>query len=81
MATPEDLVSVELQIIADELSERLEKIAGQRMNFSLLVFHTEPGTRMSYVSNANREDVKQALRSLIHGWDQGMPDIPAHKIN
>lgn len=78
--TPEEKVSAELQSIAAELSERIDAVAGQHMNFSLLVFHTKPGSRMNYISDTNREDVVNAMKSLLQGWDKGMPDIPAHKF-
>ena len=77
--SPEEKVSIELGTIADELSARLSEVAGQHMNFSLLVFQTEPGKRMQYVSNTRRDDVIAAMKSLLHGWEQGMPDIPAHE--
>jgi len=35
---------------------------------------------MNYISNADRDDACAALKSLVHGWEQGMPDIPAHEI-
>lgn len=76
--TPEEKVSTELRDIADELTKRLEEVAGQHMNFSLLVFHTKPGSRMNYISNTKREDVVYAMKSLLKGWEEGMPDIPAH---
>ena len=80
IATPDMKVSQELQQIAEELSQRLEDVAGKRMNFSLVVFNSMPGSRMNYVSNANREDVANALKSLLAGWEAQMPDIPSHEI-
>ena len=77
---PDRLVSESLRAIADELSAKLEEVTGQRMSFSLVVFNSEAGSRMNYISNCQREDAHQALKSLIHGWEQGMPDIPAHEI-
>lgn len=73
-------ISEQLRAIADELDKRLEDTAGQHMNFSLLVFETEENSRMNYISNCMREDVAQAMKSLLQGWEQGMPDIPAHKV-
>ena len=80
VASPDMKVSQELQKIADELNKRLEDVAGQRMNFSLVVFNSEPGSRMNYVSNCNRDDVANAMQSLLIGWGKGMPDIPAHEV-
>ena len=81
VATADRKVSEQLRQIADELDSRLEDAAGQHMNFSLLVFQTEPGSRMNYISNTRREDVVQAMRSLLQGWGEGMPDIPAHDVS
>lgn len=74
-------VSLALQDVADALSESLEEIAGQRMKFSLVVFQTKPGSRLNYVSNCKREDVIMAMKTLINGWEQGIPDIEAHKYD
>ena len=79
--TPEIAVSKELEIIAKEISSRLEKITGQKMLFSLLVFQTKPGQRMNYISNAERPSVAHALASLLKGWEEGMPDIKAHEYD
>jgi len=79
-ATPDRKVSEQLRLIADELDKRLEDVAGQRMSFSLVVFNAEAGSRMNYVSNTNRDEVANALTSLLVGWGKGMPDIPAHEI-
>ena len=80
LATPDRKVSEQLRQIADELDKRLEDVAGQRMSFSLIVINAEPGSRMNYVANCNRDDVANALSSLLAGWGKGMPDIPAHEI-
>ena len=50
------------------------------MGFSLVVFNAEPGSRLNYVSNCDRQEVYSALKSLIAGWEDGMPDIPSHEI-
>ena len=80
MTSPENKVSQNLQAIAAEIEDRLQEVAGQRMLFSLVVFNTTPGTRMNYISNGDRDDVATALRNLLESWDQGMPDVPAHKV-
>lgn len=79
-AKPDRLVSESLREIADELSTKLEQVAGQPMSFSLVVFNAVAGSRMNYISNCRRDDAHAALKSLITGWEQGMPDIPAHKV-
>jgi hypothetical protein len=78
---PEITVSMAMQPLADQIDKILEEIAGERMGFSLVVFNTKPGSRMNYVSNCDREEVINALSSLLDGWEQGMPDIPAHKVS
>ena len=80
ISTPDRKVSEQLQVIAKELDERLENVAGQRMSFSLVVFNAEPGSRMNYVANCQRQDVADAMKSLLKGWEQGMPDIKTHEI-
>jgi hypothetical protein len=77
----EKVLSMELQSLAKKLTVMLEKRAGKPMLFSLVIFNEEPGSRMQYVSNTERECVTNALKSLLIAWGQGMPDIPAHKVN
>jgi hypothetical protein len=69
-----------MQSLADTLNGLLEDIAGKPMGFSLIVFNAEAGSRMNYVSNCDRQEVINAMKSLLAGWEQGMPDIPAHEI-
>ena len=79
--SPEDMaISKSMQDLAKELHDRLEGIAGKPMGFSLVVFNAEAGSRLNYVSNCDRQEVYSALKSLISGWEAGMPDIPSHKI-
>lgn len=80
MTSPDMAVSRELQVIAQEISDRLEQVAGERMGFSLLVFNAVDGSRMNYVSNCNRKDVHAALASLLKKWEEGMPDVPGHEV-
>ncbi len=77
---PDRKISVEMQSIAQHLDEYLEGIAGQRMSCSLMVFNAMENSRMNYVSNCSREDVRSALTGLLKGWEEGMPDIPAHEV-
>ena len=78
---PEDrAVSESMQSLADTLNGLLEDIAGKPMGFSLIVFNAEAGSRMNYVSNCDRQEVINAMKSLLAGWEQGMLDIPAHEI-
>lgn len=72
------LVSEEIQSLAESIDKRLEEITGRRQNFVLVVF-TEG--RANYVSNGNREEVRNELASLVKFWQEGMPDIPAHEAH
>lgn len=79
---PEDMaISENMQALAGSLSSLLEEIAGKPMGFSLVVFNAKPGSRLNYVSNCDRQEVYNALKSLITGWEAGMPDIPSHEIH
>ena len=72
-------VSKALPDIADSIREQIESAAGGSVAFSLIVW-TEG--RFQYISSSHdRQEIKGALQALIDGWDEGMPDIPAHKIN
>lgn len=80
--SPADIaVSESMQALAGSLDSLLRDIAGQRMGFSLIVFNAEENSRMNYVSNCDRAEVEAALKSLLAGWEQGMPDVPAHEVN
>jgi len=74
-------ISEQLRDIADELDKRLKDVGGQPMKFSLLIFQTEQNSRMSYISNCVRDDVAEAMKLLLRGWEDGMPDVEAHKYN
>ena len=76
----EAALSRDLQNLAKRLEVMLEKRAGKPMLFSLVIFNDEPGSRMQYISNTDRECVKNALESLLDGWREGMPDVPAHEV-
>jgi hypothetical protein len=66
-----------LQGLATVIDQSIEQIAGERVAFTLLVF-TEG--RASYVSTANREESVREIKTLLSHWEQGMPDVPAHKV-
>ena len=79
--TPEIAISKELQKLAKNIDKKIHKVAGQRLGFSLVIFNNEPGARINYISNCDRKEVINALQSLLIGWGEGMPDVPAHKVN
>ena len=64
-----------MKLLADKLDEVLEEVAGTHMLFTLMVYSVEEGAKVNYVSNANRDDVKGAMKSMIIKWEEG--NIPA----
>ncbi len=79
--SPVNKLSKELKNIAGRLEKEIEHAAGVKMAFTLVVYNTEPGSRLNYISNANRAEVAGCLRSLLEGWEAGMPDVPAHEYH
>ena len=78
MGNPTMDVSRDLQGIARDLDKAIQRAAGgQRMAFTLIVF--TPG-RVSYVSNAKREESVREIKHLLGLWGEGMPDVPAHEV-
>jgi hypothetical protein len=72
-------VSRRLKALAKNLEKNIEKMSGERMGFALLVFGTEPGAKMQYISNCDRDQMRAAIKSLVAGWEAGLPDIPEHE--
>ena len=70
-------VSQSLQELAAALDKTLERIAGERVAFSLFVWTPEFS---NYISSTNdREVIIKVLEQHIANWRAGCPDIPAHK--
>jgi len=78
MSSPSIAVSQQLQALARKLEDDIERIAGQKIGFSLFVYTPE---RMNYISNVDRKDAERCLETLLESWKGGMPDIPAHKVS
>lgn len=70
-------LSVGLRQIAKDLDAVIEKQAGERIAFTLIVF-TEG--RASYVSTCERRDSVREMSKLLDLWAKGMPDIKAHEV-
>ena len=70
-------LSRSLQDIARDLDKAIEKAAGERVAFTLMVF-TEG--RASYISTAPREFSVAEIKNLLTLWGHVMPDVPAHEI-
>jgi hypothetical protein len=81
MSSPDIKISKNLQAVAKRLTDELDGIAGEHVAFSLIVFNTQPGSRMNYVANCERTEVMGAMKSLLLKWENGMPDMNAHEIN
>jgi hypothetical protein len=72
------LISEELQTVAAVIDDALANITGKRVGFSLFIWTED---RAQYVSNSTqRQEIQTAVRAVLDGWDQGMPDIPAHEV-
>ena len=70
-------LSRSLQDIARDLDKAIEKAAGERVAFTLIVF-TEG--RASYISTAPREFSVAEIKNLLTLWGHDMPDVPAHEV-
>lgn len=70
-------LSWSLQDIARDLDKAIEKAAGERVAFTLMVF-TEG--RASYISTAPREFSVAEIKNLLTLWGHDMPDVPAHEV-
>ncbi len=70
-------LSHELQAIAKRLDTDIERVAGERIGFTLLVF-TEG--RASYISTVARHESVREIQNLLDVWGAGMPDVPAHEV-
>ncbi len=70
-------LSRSLQDIARDLDKSIEKAAGERVAFTLMVF-TEG--RASYISTAPREFSVAEIKNLLTLWGHDMPDVPAHEV-
>ena len=67
-----------LRDLCQRVDEDIEKTAGERVGFSLVIY---TAGRASYISNVKREDAIPELEFLLKLWKADMPDIPAHKVN
>jgi len=72
-------VSRKLKDIFNRLIQDIEDAGGKGLGVSLCIFNAAPGGKINYISNCDRKDVAGAWASMMQGWNEGMPDIPAHK--
>lgn len=71
-------ISKELKKIAENLDEDIQKVAGERMGFTLMIF-TEGRTQ--YISNVDRETSVDQILKMLEAWANDMPDVPAHEVS
>jgi hypothetical protein len=74
----QNTVSRMMNSLATRIQKQLRRATGQDLAFSLVVFAPSDKTLTSYISNAPRKEVQQALRQLLDYWDEGGPDVKAH---
>lgn len=73
-------LSKNLPLVAKRLDQALEIAAGERVQFSLLIWSTRPGEPVQYISSTqDRPAIARAMREVIDRWEAGMPDVPAHE--
>ena len=68
-------LSLKLQDIAGALSDVLNEAAGESIPFVLVL---EADKVAQYISNCDRKDGADLIRSLLARWDSNRADIPAH---
>ncbi len=61
---PDDIRGV-MNGIGHLIDEAIEEHADRKMGFMLMVFDFGEGSRMSYISNAERGDILKALQEFI----------------
>jgi len=80
MSKQDQQISKLLQPLAKDIANCLREATGKEIGFSLVVFPITEQARMQYISNCQRQEVASALNALLQSWSQGMPNIPAHKV-
>ncbi len=71
-------ISRKIQGFAKSLDKKIEKAAGVRVAFTLIIY---TDNRASYISTCDRLESITELKKLIALWEKDMPDIPAHEVN
>jgi hypothetical protein len=80
MANQEQKISKMLRPLAKDIDECLKNAAGENIGFSLIIYPLKDGGRIQYIGNCQRDSSAAAIQALLNGWAQGMPNIPAHKV-
>lgn len=80
MSNQEQKISKILKPLAKDINDCLKNAAGENIGFSLIIYPLQDGGRAQYIGNCKREDSARSIQELLNGWAQGMPNVPAHKI-
>jgi hypothetical protein len=78
-ASAAGIISRHLQDIAGDFDSMLQDLTGERTGFAVLIFPLERAGDIQYISNAERVDMINALKSLLTYWKRGAADIPYHE--
>lgn len=70
----------EARELAKILDSGLQGKFGERMGFTLFVFSFD-GSELTYISNANRQDMKKAILEWLHKLDTGEATMPSEQKN
>ncbi len=70
------LLSKNLQKIADNLNKQIEDVTGKRFAFTLMIF---TDGQAQYISSTDRATSLKEIKRMIGYWEKGLPDIPAHE--
>lgn len=83
-------VSSRMQALARRIEAEVKKVmnrgkpAGTQVLFCTFVFTENPAAPgagyASYVSNAEREDIRKVLRHFLDRWEAGEDDTPLHEL-
>lgn len=68
-------LSLAMQDIADAVNDLLKAAAGEEIAWVLVC---NADNVAQYVSNTERKDGAELIRSLLARWDANRADIPAH---
>jgi len=73
------IISINLKRIFSDLIDELQSITNKKdIGLSLVIFNHDDNSRLNYISNCDRNEVIKVWKTLLDGWEKGMPDIPGH---
>jgi len=77
-------LSRKLRVIAADVEKAVNRAAEAKMCFALLIFDRAGGDvapeqgKFQYVSNADRREIREALRTILAKWDNEALHVPEH---